>query len=162
MIEEAEKLGLPILAICYGMQALNVSRGGTLIQDIGSCVPEAIKHDQGRPLSRGSHGLRFADSGLVPGLGRSLELNGDLRVNSHHHQAIGDVGDGLTAVAWASDGIVECIEDTREGKFVVGVQWHPELSWLTDPFSKAIFESFVSATQQFGKSKDQRRLGSHS
>lgn len=143
VIEEAERLGLPIFAICYGMQALNVSRGGTLVQDIDSAIDGAIKHEQGKPLARGSHGLRFADEGLPTTLASELGLNGDLRVNSHHHQAVGRVGDNLAAVAWASDGVVECIQDLREDRFVLGVQWHPELGWADDPFSRALFESFV-------------------
>lgn len=143
VIEEAEKLGLPILAICYGMQALNVARGGSLIQDIESSVEGAIMHEQGLPLIRGSHRLRLVDKGFIPDLAASLGINGDHRVNSHHHQAIDNVGNGLSAVAWASDGVVECIEDMRDGKFVLGVQWHPELSWSTDALSRGIFERFV-------------------
>jgi putative glutamine amidotransferase len=145
VIEEAERLGLPILAICYGMQALNVSRGGTLVQDIESSVDGAIKHEQGMPLARGSHGLRFAEHGVPARIAAGLGLNGDLRVNSHHHQSIGKVGNGLEAVAWASDGVIECIQDTRQDAFVLGVQWHPELSWSNDPFSRGIFEAFVGA-----------------
>jgi putative glutamine amidotransferase len=143
VIEEAEKLNLPILAICYGMQALNVARGGTLIQDIESLIDGAIKHEQGPPLARGSHGLSLAESGFTPALAGELEFEGPLRVNSHHHQAIGQVGRGLQAVAWASDGVVECIEDMNDDRFILGVQWHPELSWTTDGLSRAIFEAFV-------------------
>lgn len=143
VIEEAERLGLPILAICYGMQALNVARGGTLIQDIESSVERPIKHDQGLPLSRGSHGLRLAEGSLTAGFVGELSLNGDLKVNSHHHQAIGKLGEGLDATAWASDGVVECVEDMRNGRFILGVQWHPELSWSSDPLSRRIFQAFV-------------------
>lgn len=145
VIREAEKIGLPILAICYGMQALNVSRGGTLIQDIESLVDGAIKHEQGLPLSRNSHTISFAEYGFTTKLAADTGLNSEIRVNSHHHQAVRTVGNGLEAVAWASDGVIECIEDMREGRFILGVQWHPELSWSSDPLSKAIFASFVSA-----------------
>lgn len=144
VIEEAEKLDLPILAICYGMQALNVARGGTLVQDIGSQKSGAIKHEQGMPLARNSHGLKMSDGGFPASLAKELGLDGGVKVNSHHHQAIGDVGENLAAVAWASDGIIECIEDTRRGRFVLGVQWHPELSWSNDAFSRGIFERFVN------------------
>jgi putative glutamine amidotransferase len=143
VIEEAERSGLPIFAICYGMQALNVSRGGSLIQDIESQVEAAIKHEQGKPLGRQSHGLTLAKTGFPAVLASELGLNGGLRVNSHHHQAVGRVGDGLAAVAWASDGVIECIQDMRDGRFILGVQWHPELSWSDDRFSRRIFESFV-------------------
>ena len=143
VIEEAERLHLPVFAICYGMQALNVARGGTLIQDIESAVTGAVKHEQGLPLSRGSHRIKFADGSFADGIAQGLGLNGDLRVNSHHHQAIGRIGEGLTATAWASDGVVECIEDMRDGRFVLGVQWHPELSWFSDPLSGGLFRLFV-------------------
>jgi putative glutamine amidotransferase len=68
----------------------------------------------------------------------------DVRVNSHHHQAIKSVGRDLEAVAWAADGVIESIQDPRTDRFVVGVQWHPELSWANDRFSGSIFEMFVS------------------
>jgi len=148
VLEEAEKLGLPVLAICYGMQALNVYRGGTLIQDIESTVDGALKHEQGLPLVRGSHGLRVADSGFLPGLVKGLRIDDGLRVNSHHHQAIGEIGTGLEAVAWASDGIVECLEDMREGRWLLAVQWHPELSWSSDPLSRSIFAEFIGRCRQ--------------
>lgn len=160
VIEEAEELGLPILAICYGMQALNVSRGGTLIQDIEALLPAAIKHEQGLPLSRGSHGLRMGESGRVPDIARQMDLNGGARVNSHHHQAIGSLGRDLEAVAWASDGVVECIEDTRPDRFVVGVQWHPELSWSSDALSNGIFKSFVETASQGRKTISSSQLRS--
>jgi putative glutamine amidotransferase len=143
VIEEAERSGLPIFAICYGMQALNVSRGGTLIQDIESGIDGAIKHEQGTPRARGSHGLKLADGGFPAVVASELGLNGNLRVNSHHHQAVGKVGEDLEAVAWAADGVIECIQDPRPDRFILGVQWHPELSWSDDPFSRRIFERFV-------------------
>ncbi|MEO7674394.1 MAG: gamma-glutamyl-gamma-aminobutyrate hydrolase family protein, partial [Pyrinomonadaceae bacterium] len=68
-----------------------------------------------------------------------------VKVNSSHHQAIRSVGGNLVATAWANDGVIECIEDTRQGRFVFGVQWHPELSWKTDVLSKAIFDRFVNS-----------------
>lgn len=142
VLQAAEKLNLPVLAICYGMQALNVSRGGSLVQDIESQIAGSIKHEQGLPLARNSHRIRIADSGLlttVVGKGGGAHI----QVNSHHHQAIRQTGKDLVATAWTSDGIVECIEDSRPGRFVLGVQWHPELSYQTDPVSKKIFETFV-------------------
>ncbi|MCC6327438.1 MAG: gamma-glutamyl-gamma-aminobutyrate hydrolase family protein [Acidobacteria bacterium] len=141
VLEEAEKRELPVLAICYGMQALNVSRGGSLIQDISAQVEDNLKHEQGLPLDRNSHGIAIAKKGILAGLASS----GEVKVNSHHHQAIRSVGSDLTATAWANDGVVECIEDARSDRFVLGVQWHPELSWRKDGLSAAIFKQFVAA-----------------
>jgi len=145
VLEAAEARDIPVLAICYGMQALNVSRGGTLIQDIGSQLEDAVKHQQGTPRGRASHAISVERDSILGGM-KAVSLNGDsIRVNSHHHQAIGKVGDRLKAVAWATDGIVECIEDTREVKFIVGVQWHPELSYRSDALSGEIFKAFVDS-----------------
>jgi putative glutamine amidotransferase len=66
-------------------------------------------------------------------------------VNSHHHQALEKIGEGLQASAWSSDGLVEAVEDTRDRRWALGVQWHPELGWENDRFSKAIFNSFIKA-----------------
>ena len=137
----AERLNLPVLAICYGMQALNVSRGGTLIQDIEAQTHSSVKHDQGVPLARESHSIRIADEFVLSGI---VGEESETKVNSHHHQAVAEVGRDLRAVAWASDGIIEGIQDTRPGYFVLGVQWHPELSWSSNELSREIFNVFVS------------------
>lgn len=140
VIEEAEKLGLPILAICYGMQALNVFRGGTLVQDIESQIENSLRHEQGIPLERNSHSIDIEENSR---LARLITTKNIIRVNSHHHQAVKDLGKNLKATAWAKDGVVECIEDIRENCFALGVQWHPELSWKTDELSRRIFETFI-------------------
>jgi putative glutamine amidotransferase len=138
VLAEAERLNLPVLAICFGVQALNVFRGGTLIQDIESQVPDCLKHEQGKPLDRNSHGIRIEEGSILNDIS-----NGETRVNSHHHQAVKQVGQNLRATAWAKDGVIECIEETRDGRFAFGVQWHPELSWSTDDLSRKIFDLFV-------------------
>jgi len=143
VIEAAEARDLPILAICYGMQALNVARGGSLIQDIDLQINDGLKHEQGKPLDRHSHSIEIDRESILGGF-NSIATNGNVvRVNSHHHQAIDKVGRDLRAVAWAKDGVVECIEDSRPGKFVLGTQWHPELAWDRDSLSKDIFSTFV-------------------
>lgn len=144
VLEVAELLGLPILAICYGMQALNVARGGTLIQDLGAQVENSIKHQQGKPLGRPSHAVEVTNDSKLE---RMLVSNPSypIKVNSHHHQAIRNVGNNLRAAAHAPDGVIEAIEDTRSDRYVLGVQWHPELSWNSDGVSRVLFESFVSA-----------------
>ena len=143
VLEQVEASSLPMLAICYGMQALNVSRGGTLVQDIESHVTGSIKHEQGVPQSRNSHSIKIGETGILTNLSSGPDADGPFRVNTSHHQAIGKIGRNLIATAWAADGIVECIEDTRADRFVLGVQWHPELTKGFDRLSQKIFRHFV-------------------
>ena len=144
VVAEAERLGLPILGICYGMQAINVFRGGSLIQDIVSQIDGPIKHEQGTPATRNSHWIMFQKDSFLGSL-PSVQAVEEVRVNSSHHQAIGKVGKGLTATAWTSDKVVECIEDVSDSKFVLGVQWHPELTLgHEDGISREIFSEFVN------------------
>lgn len=141
LIAAAERKGIPIFAICFGMQVLNVSRGGTLIQDIGSQTPAPIKHEQGAPRDRPSHRIRLAEENTrlagIAGVEAAI-------VNSHHHQAIETLGADLIATAWSTDGIIEALEDPRPDRFVVAVQWHPELGWELDAFSQRLFATFVA------------------
>lgn len=140
VIAAAERRRIPIFAICFGMQVLNVSRGGTLIQDINSQVPGAIKHEQGAPRDRPSHRISLSDNTRLSDLASAV----DAVVNSHHHQAIESVGANLVATAWATDGVIEALEDPRRDRFIFAVQWHPELGWQTDPLSQQLFRSFVN------------------
>ena len=140
VIEAAERKRIPIFAICFGMQILNVSRGGTLIQDIKSQVPDAIKHEQGAPRERASHRVRLLENTKLANIAGAV----DAIVNSHHHQAIESVGADLVATAWASDGVIEAIEDPRPDRFVMAVQWHPELGWENDGLSQRLFRTFVN------------------
>src|SRR5687768_939071 len=148
VLEELESRRMPLFAICFGMQILNVSRGGTLIQDIASEVPGAIKHEQGAPRDRHSHIVRLLEGGLMG----QLAENSSAPVNSHHHQAIETVGRELVATAWSPDGLVEAVEDPRADRFVIGVQWHPEIGWERDPFARALFDRFVSEATAFANS----------
>ena len=149
VLAEIERRRLPLFAICFGMQALNVSRGGTLFQDIPSQLPNAIKHQQGVPRDRPSHQVKLATSSLL------LSLASDERalVNSHHHQAVEKLGRDLTATAWTSDGLIEAVEDSRSERFALGVQWHPELGWQRDRFSRALFERFIAAVNEHAMAK---------
>jgi len=151
VIEASERLNLPLFAICFGMQVLNVARGGTLIQDITDQVPAAIKHDQGAPRDRWSHGVRLLSESRIA----RLADNEKILVNSHHHQVVENVGTNLIPTAWANDGLIEALEDPRTDRYVVGVQWHPELGWERDEVSKRLFESFVSAASERIKAKHQ-------
>jgi putative glutamine amidotransferase len=148
VLEEIERRGTPLLAICFGMQILNVMRGGTLIQDIESQMPEAIKHQQGAPRDRQSHRVRLLEGSLLAELAGSASA----LVNSHHHQAIETVGRDLIATAWTADGLVEALEDPRPERFALAVQWHPEIAWERDDFSKELFTSFVRASSRYAAS----------
>ncbi len=142
LLIEAERRAMPVFGICYGMQALNVARGGSLHQDIETEVGSPLKHEQGEPWDNNTHVLREIPSdSIIAELGAR---DGETKVNSHHHQAVKALGRDLRVTARTSDGIVECVEDTRQDRFVIGVQWHPELSWNWDVFSKALFDRFVA------------------
>ncbi|WP_319458914.1 gamma-glutamyl-gamma-aminobutyrate hydrolase family protein [Micromonospora sp. RTP1Z1] len=109
---------LPVLGVCRGMQLLAVARGGALHQHL----PDVVGHDGHRPAPGvyGAHPVRFAPDSLAGSV-----LAGVDRVNSYHHQAVADPGD-LTVTGWADDGVVEALEDPRR-RFLLGVQWHPEI-----------------------------------
>ena len=118
LVAEAEALGLPVLAICRGIQLLNVARGGTLVQHLPEVTTEP--HLVVERRLELVHAVRIApDSDLRRILGVD-----ELGVNSLHHQAVDRVGDGLQPVAWAEDGTIEALEDRRHR--IVAVQWHPE------------------------------------
>ena len=139
LLQFAEERNLPVLGICFGAQSLTVSRGGSLIQDIHSQVPSALKHSQGQTYKPIHHIRIEADSRLAQLAGAELA-----RVNTSHHQAIKELGRNLRVTARAHDGIVECVEDTRPERWVLGVQWHPEMGWEKDDLSQAIFQKFVA------------------
>ena len=143
VLTEVETRRLPLLAICFGMQIWNVARGGTLIQDISSQWPDAVKHEQGAPRGRRSHKLRLLEGSLLADLAGCSAA----RVNSHHHQAIETVGANLRATAWSTDGLIEGVEDVRGDHWALGVQWHPEIDWQEDQFSVRLFRKFVEAAR---------------
>lgn len=158
VLREIEEHAIPLFAICFGMQVLNVSRGGSLVQDIESQWPEAIKHEQGAPRDRHSHRVRLLDDSLI----RRLAKDDSAPVNSHHHQALEKLGRELVATAWASDGLVEAVEDPRNDRFVLGVQWHPELGWERDEFARALFEKFVREAAEFAERRADDRVSEKS
>ena len=97
--------------------------------------------EQGPPRERPSHRVSINTESRLARLAGGESAN----VNSHHHQAIEEIGRDLRATAWSSDGLVEALEDMREGRWALGVQWHPELGWAGDKLSGAIFREFVRA-----------------
>jgi putative glutamine amidotransferase len=122
----AVELAVPLLAICRGMQILNVCRGGTLHQHIEDIVGH-VRHD-GPKHGFGQHSVQVAEGSLLASI---LPSGAFFDVPTHHHQAVDLVGDGLRAVAWEEDGLIEAVEAGPSelgglSGFVVGVQWHPE------------------------------------
>lgn len=143
LIRAAVDREVPTLAICRGVQVLNVALGGTLYQHLGdheSLV--AHRHDDG--TDGVLHGVRIqVGSRLAKAMGVEAATG-----FSHHHQAVDELGEGLTPVAWADDGIVEAVE--HDSGWVVGVQWHAEATAATDPVQQALFDAFAAAAGQGG------------
>jgi putative glutamine amidotransferase len=136
--------GLPILAICRGIQVLNVAAGGKLYQDIASQVPDSLKHDCWPDYARNylAHQVTVnGDSRLAAILGQR-----QVGVNSTHHQAVKDVPPSFRVVARATDGLIEAIEG-HDHPFALGVQWHPEELVEDAPPMRRLFEEFVSAAR---------------
>ena len=149
LLQDAYKLRKPVLAICYGLQSLNVYRSGTLVQDIESTnVDSKINHSPGRMVAK-AHTVNIEpDSKLSEIVGATKAV----AVNSSHHQAADRAGDGLRVVArCAEDGVIEALEGTAPGHFVLAVQWHPERSVNDGPdvakSAHAIFRAFIEAAR---------------
>jgi putative glutamine amidotransferase len=149
LLQDAHNMGKPILAICFGTQTLNVWRGGTLVQHL---TGTAVNHGAGRNVPVAHSVAVLADSllGEMIAPDASAGPDGSLRlpVNSSHHQAIAKAGDGLRISAFTpEDGIAEAIENAPDGvggRFVLGVQWHPERSFDESASSRAIFAQFIA------------------
>jgi len=132
LLTAALERDLPVLAICRGVEVLNVVRGGDLVQHL----PDVVGHEEHRAVvgEFSEHAVRVDPSS------RLGEVRGS--VMSHHHQGLGRIGDGLREVAWAEDGIVEAVEDP-EKPFLVGVLWHPEAGE-----DQRLFEQLVEAARK--------------
>jgi putative glutamine amidotransferase len=132
LLTAALERDLPVLAICRGVEVLNVVRGGDLVQHL----PDIVGHEEHRAVvgEFSEHTVRVDPSSRIE------EVRG--AVKSHHHQGLGRIGEGLREVAWAEDGVVEAVEDT-EKPFVVGVLWHPEAGE-----DQRLFEQLVEAARK--------------
>jgi putative glutamine amidotransferase len=146
LLEDAYNRRKPVLAICYGLQTLNVYRSGSLVQHIES----AINHSAGRAVSK-AHTVKV-DPGSRLGQIVGANSHRPIAVNSSHHQSADVAGDGLKVVARSpEDGIVEALEGTAPDHFVLAVQWHPERSVNDAPelaeSARAIFQAFIEAAR---------------
>lgn len=141
-LREAKRLGLPVLGICRGMQFLCVFSGGSLYQDLSARAEPSLQHLQ---QLRRTHPIHSA--ALTPGSVLAGILGTDsVQVNSLHHQAVKEPGEGLRVCARAKDGVVEAVEST-DGLWL-GVQWHPEELLDTVPCMNLLFEHFVANAQK--------------
>jgi putative glutamine amidotransferase len=142
LVRRALDADLPMLAICRGVQVLNVARGGTLVQHIPDEVGLAISHRAPELRDSTVHEIRVVGGSLLERVlregGHEAEARG---VNSRHHQAARDVGQGLVISATAPDGVIEALESPHH-RFVLGVQWHPENFCRTGRF-QALFDALV-------------------
>jgi gamma-glutamyl-gamma-aminobutyrate hydrolase PuuD len=136
LLHAALERDMPTLAICRGFQLLNVARGGDLVQHL----PEEVGHDDHKqvPGEFAVHPVEVKDGSRLGEIVGSTQ-----QVTSHHHQALGRVGDGLVESAWAADGTLEGVEDPSR-RFVVGVQWHPEAGE-----DAALFEALVEQAREY-------------
>jgi putative glutamine amidotransferase len=137
--------GLPIFAVCRGIQILNVACGGTLYQDVRAQVPAALKHDYFPTPEQPSRRFLAHDVTVKPGSHLSRILGeAVVPVNSMHHQAIKDLAPNLTPTAYAPDGIIEGVEGT-DSRYLIAVQWHPEELTDTQPGMARLFRTFAEA-----------------
>jgi putative glutamine amidotransferase len=142
--ERAVHAGTPLLAICRGIQVLNVALGGSLHQDIAADTGSTIAHVQTAPRDQPSHHVKVTVEGTR--LGATLGV-AEAEVNSMHHQAIKRLGRRLREVAWAPDGIIEGIELVDGAPFFVGVQWHPEELTAHHPAARNLFRALVTSAE---------------
>ncbi|QLQ09572.1 MAG: gamma-glutamyl-gamma-aminobutyrate hydrolase family protein [Nocardioidaceae bacterium] len=138
-LEAARTRSIPVLAICRGVQLLNVAFGGTLYQDLVRDTGTELDHSgQDRPLDAPTHPVEV-EPGTV--LWRWLGEQTHIAVNSEHHQGIDKLAADLTATAWSPDGLIEGIEHPDEP--IVAVQWHPEVLWATEGHALRLLTSFI-------------------
>ncbi len=138
LLEQALALGLPVLGVCGGMQLLNVVQGGTLVQDLATEVPQALAHEQPHDPREPAHEVSVEEGSLLHRICGTRALP----ANSTHHQAVAKVGRALAVSGRTKDGVVEAIE-LPGARFVLGVQWHPEL--LLDEANWRLYRALVEA-----------------
>ncbi|KQX48897.1 gamma-glutamyl-gamma-aminobutyrate hydrolase family protein [Paenibacillus sp. Root444D2] len=143
---EADK---PLLAICRGVQVLNVALGGTLYQDLPSQFTDSLAHVQrGIAREKDSHSVTItANSYLERIFGQNK-----VRVNSLHHQALRTIGTDLVVAASSPDGVVEAVENPRL-TFAVGVQWHPESMFETDELTQKLFQELITKSKEWAEGR---------
>ncbi len=149
LVLSALATGRPVLAICRGVQVLNVALGGSLIQDIPSQLPMALNHRVPTPRNGSAHQVHVSAGTRLATLLGVAGTGGHVAVNSRHHQAPNRIGDGLVVSAVAEDAVVEALELT-DHPFCVGVQWHPENFVASGEF-QSLFDGLIEAARSHRK-----------
>jgi putative glutamine amidotransferase len=146
LLQDAFNLYKPILAICYGIQSLNVWLNGTLIQDLSAEGKREVNHAPGRAVLE-AHPIRIVSGSLLSALAAGSE---EVQVNSSHHQALLVPGNNLRVTAVSpADEVIEAVELESADHWVVGVQWHPERTYTTSALSRALFAAFVHSAESW-------------
>jgi putative glutamine amidotransferase len=153
LIRKAVQSGIPVLGICRGFQEMNVAFGGTLHQKVHEVEGFGDhRDDESDPLEvqyGPAHEVILEPGGLL----RAMAGTDRLQVNSLHAQGIAQLAPGLAVEARAPDGLVEAFRVAGAAQFAVAVQWHPEWQVMSNPFSRALFAAFGSASRERARSK---------
>jgi putative glutamine amidotransferase len=158
LLQDAFNMRKPVFGICYGLQSLNVWRTGTLAQQL----PRQINHDAGRTVAQ-AHGVQLDPQSRLAEILREADAltptaEPAIPVNSSHRQAVEVLGDGLRLVAWCpDDNVKEAVEGTSPDQFVLGVQWHPERTYDSEPASRAMFHAFIAAAKRWHEELAQKQ-----
>jgi len=140
LIREARARRTPVLAICRGIQILNVALGGTLVQDISSECDTTIAHDDEGPRDSRTHEITIESGSRIEAAMGTAQCS----VNSFHHQSVKDVAEGMRITARSPDGVIEGLESVDEAWWVMAVQWHPEeMTESPDPWDRGLFNAFA-------------------
>jgi len=142
LLEESKKRNIPIIGICRGFQLINVAAGGTLYQDLSLIPGNILKHDQVSNPTLKTHKVEIKENSVISSI-----FGKETMVNSFHHQVIDKVANDFIVVAKASDGVVEAIEH-KTYKFLVAVQWHPEMLAVNCEKARELFSKFVEEAKK--------------
>jgi putative glutamine amidotransferase len=145
LAREAAARRLPTLAICRGVQVLNVALGGSLVQDIPTEISTDIEHDAKAVRGKRVHAVDIDAGSRLAGIVGANRIE----TNSFHHQSVETLAPGLTTIAKSADGVVEAVECTDRAWWAVGVQWHPEeLTGTAEDWDRKLFEAFAEAVRR--------------
>lgn len=145
LVHAAIEMKLPTLAVCRGIQLVNVALGGTLIQHIGD-IPGVVQHAPGKFPAGQDYALHDVNISPRTKLSKAVGAT-KVNVASFHHQGIDVVGKGLKVVARSADGLVEGLEHTGRDQWLIGVQWHPEDTASTDPCQQNLYDALITAAR---------------